>query len=124
MFFTQMSQDMSLTALLNKIENYPQQVEFTEVIKVVTEHYRYTPTTFSNGSLTNESGQNEGSCKIFSFAQLNNLDQQQTLACFGAYYRDDVLGHPSGDDHGNIRNFMRQGWSGIEFKGQALTAIS
>lgn len=114
---------MSLPALLSQIKEQPQEVTFKEVMATISENYRYSPTAFVNGELINESGTNEGSCKIFAFARLNQLDQQQTLACFGAYYRDDVLGNPQGNDHANIRNFIRQGWSGIEFKGNALDKI-
>ncbi|WP_188863865.1 HopJ type III effector protein, partial [Aliivibrio fischeri] len=45
-----------------------------------------------------------------------------TLACFGQYYRHDVLENPQGDDHQNIRNFMVTGWAGVQFKTQALQA--
>jgi len=114
---------MSLPQLLNQIENQPDQIDFAHVMAVITQHYRYQPTAFNNGSLRNEAGQNEGSCKIFSFAQLHQLDQQQTLACFGAYYREDVLEHPHADDHGNIRQFISHGWQGIGFEGVALVAI-
>ncbi|NRA54426.1 MAG: HopJ type III effector protein [Gammaproteobacteria bacterium] len=114
---------MSLTELLNQIEDQPQQIDFVQVMAVISEHYNYLPTTFANGSLLNAAGKNEGSCKIFAFALLNKLNQQQTLACFGAYYRDDVLKHPQGEDHGNIRQFIAQGWQGIKFEGVALVAV-
>ncbi|MCK5904092.1 MAG: HopJ type III effector protein, partial [Gammaproteobacteria bacterium] len=48
------------------------------------------------------------------------LDQQQTLACFGAYYRDDVLQNLKADNHQNIRHFMKNSWDGIVFDGDAL----
>ena len=32
--------------------------------------------------------------------------EMETLSLFGHYYRDDVMGHPEGDDHRNIRNFL------------------
>ncbi|QSB02892.1 HopJ type III effector protein [Methylomonas sp. EFPC1] len=102
-----------------------QAVEFQEVIALIAEHYQYQPTEFSNGlqqPLVNEAGRNEGSCKIFAFAKLHKLTVEQTLALFGDYYRQDVLGNPSGDDHQNIRHFMRDGWEGIVFKGEALQA--
>ncbi len=115
---------MSLTAFLEKIKRH-ELVSFDETIAVITEHYDYHPTTFSNGlgahQVTNEAGQNEGSCKILAFAQLNQLDQQQTLHLFGDYYRQDVLIDPNGSGHQNIRNFMRYGWSGVSFQGEALT---
>jgi hypothetical protein len=30
--------------------------------------------------------------------------------CFGAYYREEVLGDLEGTNHQNIRNFMKSGW--------------
>ncbi|OAI01113.1 HopJ type III effector protein [Methylomonas methanica] len=102
-----------------------QPVEFQETIALIAEHYDYQPTEFSNGlqqPLVNEAGRNEGSCKIFAFAKLHQLTVEQTLALFGDYYRQDVLGNPAGKDHQNIRNFMRDGWDGIVFKGEVLQA--
>jgi hypothetical protein len=107
--------------LLKQIKQPESHVEFDQVMQVIADNYQYQPTTFTNGTLVNDAGSNEGSCKIFYFAQLNKLDQQQTLACFGRYYREDVLANPTGDDHGNIRNFMKTGWQGIEFTQAALT---
>ena len=34
---------------------------------------------------------------------------------FGDYYRKDVLEHPDGTDHANIRAFMEVGWDGVKF---------
>jgi len=112
---------MTVEQLLNTLRNSPEQVEFKDVIETIDAHYDYQPARFSNGSTINEAGSNAGSCKIFSFALLNNLDQAATLACFGHYYRDDVLQHPDGDDHANIRNFMVSGWAGVQFDSQALS---
>ncbi|HAB55541.1 MAG TPA: type III effector, partial [Cellvibrionales bacterium] len=42
----------------------------------------------------------------------------------GKYYRDDVLGNPSGDDHANIRNFILDGWLGIQFDTEPLALKS
>lgn len=110
----------SIEQLLTKVAEQGETVEFSEVMQVVTDNYQYSPSRFTNGELINEAGTNEGSCKLFSFAQLHGLSKQQTLACFGAYYRDDVLSKPDGDDHGNIRNFILTGWDGITFDSQAL----
>ncbi|EGQ8086352.1 HopJ type III effector protein [Vibrio vulnificus] len=112
---------MSLKDLLAKLAETPEAVEFQEVIDVIDSHYVFVPAAFQNGDTHNEAGQNNGSCKIFSFAQLNELNEEQTLACFGRYYRHDVLLHPKNDDHQNIRNFIRFGWSGVQFDTQALT---
>lgn len=113
---------LCIVDLLNEIEN-ENTVEFEQVMQVINDNYSYQPTSFINGEITNDAGTNEGSCKIFYFAQLNKLDEQQTLACFGRYYREDVLNNPEGDDHGNIRNFIKSGWQGIEFKSIALATV-
>lgn len=116
---------MSLPSFIEKIKNNAA-ISFDETIAVIAENYHYQPTEFSNGldehTLVNRSGTNEGSCKIFAFAQINQLDQQQTLSLFGDYYRLDVLNDPHGTGHLNIRNFMQYGWDGVCFKDMALTA--
>lgn len=107
--------------LTEKIQNAPETISFQETIAHIDENYDFTPTRFTNGETTNEAGQNNGSCKIFSFAKLQNLDVDQTLNLFGDFYREDVLKNPEGSDHGNIRNFIQSGWEGIHFDGQALS---
>lgn len=117
---------MSVSALLEKLRATPNTIEFNKVVDCIAANYDYTPTRFSNGvgedAAINEAGTNEGSCKIFAFAMLNGLSEAETLACFGKYYREDVLQHPEATDHANIRNFMRHGWNGIHFDRPALTA--
>ncbi|MCJ8318502.1 MAG: HopJ type III effector protein [Colwellia sp.] len=108
--------------LILKIKQQPLNVNFDEVIQVIEDNYQYTPTLFINGALENQASTNEGSCKIFSFAKLHALSQEQTLNCFGRYYREDVLGYPNGTDHGNIRNFINSGWDGLKFSSLALKA--
>ncbi|PHR85609.1 MAG: type III effector [Colwellia sp.] len=112
----------SLATFLVQLKRPEPSIEFEQVMQVIADNYQYQPACFTNGELVNEIGTNEGSCKIFYFALLNKLSPQQTLACFGRYYREDVLANPSGNDHGNIRNFMRTGWQGIEFKAVALVS--
>lgn len=109
-----------LSDLIAQLNTTPEQVQFTQVMTVIDSLYQYQPTEFSNGAVINKAGENEGSCKIFYFAKLNNLSEQQTLHCFGDYYRLDVLENPQGNDHGNIRNFINTGWSGIAFADVAL----
>ncbi|MGJ8692973.1 MAG: HopJ type III effector protein [Thalassotalea sp.] len=113
---------MSVAILIERLNTSPEDVNFDEVIAVITDFYDYTPARFTNGDAVNEQGTNAGSCKIFAFAQLNKLSEQSTLACFGQYYREDVLEHPQGKDHANIRNFMIHGWAGIKFDTNALIA--
>ncbi len=115
---------MSIEELIQLIKSHPNEVEFDQVIDVIDSNYEYTPTHFTNGQghdvVNNQSGSNEGSCKIFAFATLHGLNKEETLACFGKYYREDVLDHPEGNDHANIRTFIRHGWSGIQFEGTVL----
>lgn len=115
---------MSIHEFLTRIKQNPDAVEFNDVIAVINAHYDYAPTRFTNGVgddvVINDAGKNEGSCRIFAFARLNKLNEQETLACFGKFYRDDVLKNPNGNDHANVRTFMRHGWKGVHFDGIAL----
>lgn len=111
---------MELNTLLQLLRDSPESVAFNDTMVVIDSLYDFTPTAFTNGALRSEAGQNNGSCKIFSFAKPHQLPPQQTLHCFGDYYRKDVLGNPDGTNHQNIRNFMKSGWEGIAFEGDAL----
>lgn len=95
-------------------------LQFSSTMDIIDALYHFQPTGFTNGSLRNEAGDNNGSCKLFSFAKLHKFTEQQTLACFGEYYRG-VLTTPNDDDHQNIRNFMNTGWVGISFDAAALS---
>ena len=112
---------MTLDKFLEKLNRQPESIEFTDTMSVIENQYQFTETAFTNGEQSNAAGENSGSCKLFSFAKLNQLSEAQTLACFGTYYRDDVLAHPDADDHQNIRQFMINGWSGVKFSAEALT---
>ncbi|PHS33065.1 MAG: type III effector [Methylophaga sp.] len=112
---------MNLDAFLAQLKQNPKQVEFNTTMSVIEANYNFTPSAFVNGNTENKANTNNGSCKIFAFGLLNKLSEQQTLACFGRYYRNDVLGNPEGEDHQNIRNFMVSGWKGIKFDGAALS---
>ena len=114
----------ALADFISQLNVSAEQVSFEQVMQVISENYHYSPATFRNGDLLNEAGTNEGSCKIFYFAKLNKLTEQQTLACFGRFYREDVINNPEGTDHGNIRNFMLHGWSKVEFNSVALTPLT
>ncbi len=114
---------MSLNDFLTQIKA-EMPVSFAETIAVITENYAYQPTAFKNGNVENAAGQNEGSCKIFAFAKLNDLTEAQTLSLFGDYYRVDVLENPDATDHQNIRQFMQHGWAGIVFENDALKPLS
>jgi len=113
---------MRLQDFLSKLNSSPTTIGFADTIATVEANYHFTPTAFRNGNLENAAGQNSGSCKLFAFARLQNLSKEQTLACFGDYYRIDVLQHPNAEDHQNIRNFMQFGWDGVIFAGDALAS--
>ena len=106
--------------LLEQLEKSPETIIFKDIITYIDENYDFAPTKFTNGNTINEANQNNGSCKVFSFAQLKNLSKEQTLSLFGEFYREDVLKNPDGTDHQNIRNFIEFGWDGISFEGEAL----
>ena len=106
--------------LFEQLEKSAEEIQFKDVIAFIDEHYDFTATKFFNGNTVNEANQNNGSCKVFSFAKLNDLSKEETLNLFGEFYRKDVLQNPEGTDHQNIRNFMEFGWDGISFEGTAL----
>lgn len=111
---------MTITTFLAQLKATPQAIIFQETMQMIEENYDFTPTAFNNGALHNAAGENSGSCKLFAFAQLQHLSIAETLACFGAYYFEEVLQDPDGTGHQNIRNFMKTGWDGVKFDGKAL----
>ena len=117
---------MSVELFIKKLADTPDGIAFGETMALIETHFDYTPSRFTNGvgdnQAVNEAGTNEGSCKIFALGKLLQLTEAQTLNCFGDYYRVDVLQHPDGSDHANIRNFMVHGWGGIVFDNAALQA--
>ena len=100
-------------------------VPFADTLALIGALYRYVPTAFKNGlgddPLYSPVGTNEGSCKVFAFALLNELSPDETLACFGEHYQA-VLADPAGTGHPNIRLFMRDGFAGIRFEGTPLVS--
>ncbi len=113
---------MTIDAFLKKLADAPESIMFDDTMNLINTTYEFTPAAFTNGAMRNEAGQNSGSCKLFAFALLNHLSEQQTLACFGAYYREDVLKNPDGSDHQNIRNFIQSGWAAVKFDAMPLQA--
>lgn len=107
-----------LTLLKNLKDN---SVSFKEVLALIETSYQHQPTAFKNGESHNEATQNQGSARIFAFAQLNDLSQEDTLYLFAEHYQA-VLNTPDGTDHQNIRQFMIHGWPGVVFEGQVLSA--
>ena len=101
------------------MKNLLNKKSFPETIAFIDEKYTFTPMTFKNGNQINNAGENNGSCKIFAFAKLQQFTKEETLSLFGDFYQD-VLNSPEVTDHQNIRNFMIFGWDGIHFEGEAL----
>ncbi len=90
-------------------------------LQIIDQFYESGLIEFKNGDIVNKQGENEGSAKVLSYAALSNLDKETTLKLWGQYYRD-VKANPDGDDHQNIRNFMKYGWEGVPFEnGISLT---
>lgn len=107
--------------LLQLLDEAPDQLVFEQVLEVINDNYGFTACAFDNGEVTNQATENQGSCRVFAFAQQHQLNEQQTLALFAEHYRQ-VKDHPDGDDHLNIRAFMKSGWEGVTIHGTALTA--
>jgi len=106
-----------LTALLQALRKGT--ATFKEVIEFIETAYQHHPTAFKNGEAYNNANQNQGSAKVFAFAQINQLSEADTLYLFAEHYQA-VLANPSANDHQNIRQFMQNGWDGIKFEGVAL----
>ena len=112
---------MSLERFLSKLKHTPEAIAFNETINTIESHYNFTPTAFKNGELYNNAGENSGSSKLLAFATLQQLTKEETLACFGKYYFEDVLNDPNGNSHQNIRNFMKTGFEGLVFDDMPLS---
>ncbi|QIO04801.1 HopJ type III effector protein [Acinetobacter shaoyimingii] len=97
------------------------EAKFADVIAYIDSKFNHTPTAFKNGQQANAATENQGSAKVFSFAKLNDLNVEDTLSLFAEHYAA-VLAAPEATDHQNIRQFMINGWDGVEFEGAALTA--
>ncbi len=108
-----------ITILLTNLKS--NSLAFKDVIAFIETYYQHQPTAFKNGGAYNEATQNQGSAKVFAFAQLNELSVADTLCLFAEHYQA-VLANPTETDHQNIRQFMLKGWAGIVFEGNALIA--
>lgn len=95
-------------------------LKFSDVLAYIEQKYHYQARAFRNGTLHNQQHENQGSAKILSFAQLEGLNEHDTLALFAEHYQH-VLTHPEGTEHQNIRQFMQHGWQGVYFESLALS---
>ncbi len=110
---------MIIQEFKTKLKANPTSINFVETMQVIENNYKFTPTAFTNGDIKNNAGENSGSCKLFAFAKLQKLQKEETLFCFGEHYKS-VLEDKNGDSHQNIRNFMKSGFEGLSFNGEAL----
>ncbi|ARV06744.1 type III effector [Polaribacter sp. SA4-10] len=110
---------MIIQQFITKLKVNPTEINFAETMQVIDDNYNFTPITFTNGGLKNNAGENAGSCKLFAFAKHQKLRKEETLCCFGEHYKN-VLEDENGDSHQNIRNFMKSGFEGLSFEGEAL----
>ncbi|MGF2736401.1 HopJ type III effector protein [Marinobacter sp. DUT-1] len=93
--------------------------DFDDTLALIERYFEYQPTGFYNGPLFNAAGENAGSCRVFGLGRHCNLGESETLRLFAQHYQQ-VLDEPAGDSHGNIRQFISTGWSGIRFEGEPL----
>ncbi len=105
--------------ILEKLMN--DEANFADVIAFIEDNYTYTASAFTNGNQENAADQNQGSAKVLAYAKLNNLSQEDTLKLFAEHYNA-VIETPNGTDHNNIRQFMEDGWNGVTFENDVLTA--
>lgn len=112
---------MDLQEYIFKLKNLPENVSFEDTVFIIDKYYIFKPTEFKNAEILNNIDENNGSCKIFAFGLLNKLNESEVLHCFGDYYRKDVLKDPFGVNHQNIRSFIKNGWSAIQFEKEALS---
>ena len=112
---------MTIQEFKTRLKETPTKVAFSETIEIIEANYNFTPTSFTNGDLKNEAGENSGSCKVFAFAKAQSLNKEETLACFGAFYFEEVLNDPTGTGHQNIRNFIKHGFKALTINGTSLT---
>jgi hypothetical protein len=110
---------MIIQEFKTKLKSNPTSINFAETMQVIEDNFNFTPTTFTNGEIKNSAGENSGSCKLFAFAVAQKLRKEETLFCFGEHYKN-VLEDVNGDSHQNIRNFMKFGFDGLSFEGEAL----
>lgn len=109
---------MTLNELLEQLK--AKQIQFKDVLAFIEEGYNYTPSAFTNGTQSNSENENQGSARVLYFAQLNNLSADDTLCLFAEHY-DAVLETPNNTDHQNIRQFMHNGWDGVQFEKPVLS---
>jgi hypothetical protein len=88
---------------------YPKLQSMVAAIRTL---YSFSQTAFRMGDHYNDRGKNEASLLIFSFAKKHRLSKDQVLALF-AEAAEEVAASPEGEDHPNIRFFLKCGLDGF-----------
>ena len=109
-----------IATFLETLRTTPESLQFADVMALIDAYYDHTPTAFTNGEAINQAAENQGSAKVFSFARIHGLSEDETLMCFAEHFRA-VKNTPSGSDHQNIRQFMSHGWSGVQLPAGCLS---
>ena len=73
---------MIIQQFKTKLKVSPTEINFAETMQVIEDNYTFTPTTFTNGNIKNNAGENSGSCKLFAFAKLQKLQKRRNLILF------------------------------------------
>ncbi len=95
---------------------------FADTLAFIDANYQYTACAFDNAGLHNAAGSNQGSCKIFGLALLENLSTHDALLAFGEHYRH-VLATPDGSEHANIRQLLKHGLESVHFNQLPLSRL-
>lgn len=111
---------MTVTEFLQAIKQ-PEH-RFADTLAFIDANYQYTVCAFDNAGLHNAAGSNQGSCKIFGLALLENLSTHDALLAFGEHYRH-VLATPDGSDHANIRQLLKHGLESVHFNQLPLSRL-
>lgn len=111
---------MTVTEFLQAIKQ-PEH-RFADTLAFIDANYQYTACAFDNAGLHNAAGSNQGSCKIFGLALLENLCTHDALLAFGEHYRH-VLATPDGSDHANIRQLLKHGLESVHFNQLPLSRL-
>ena len=108
---------MTLIELLDLAKDA--KITFADCLAFIEKNYLYTPGAFKNGKLLNLPSENQGSAKVLYFAKLNKLSKEDTLLLFAEHFQN-VLSYPQDKNHQNIRQFIENGWDGVDFDSEVL----
>lgn len=112
---------MDIAAFRQQIQKTDHQ--FADTLAFIAENYAFQASSFKNGEVANNKGQNEGSCKVLALAILENFTNEEALLAFAEHYRS-VLVTPDGNDHQNIRALQKTGLKAVKFEEFPLSKLN